>query len=261
MTGNKLVKKLLKELCFSLCCLCFLSFPSVSIGGPKIIKNSIGMEFVLISAGSFMMGANKNFEDAFEDEFPQHKVIISRPFYIGEYEVTQAQWVVIMGDNPSSLKDRKRPVEQVTWDDVNEFIHKLNKKEKTNAYRLPTEAEWEYAARAGSDTTYCFGDDADDLSQYAWFNGNSEGKTHPAAKLKKNAWGIYDMHGNVWEWCQDRYSDKHYSKSSLKDPRGPTTGSLRVGRGGVGKAMPAAVDRLFVITILKETVTPMSAFD
>jgi formylglycine-generating enzyme required for sulfatase activity len=227
-----LVRKLLKKGLFFLCCVCVLCFPSISNGNPKIIKNSIGMEFVLIPAGSFMMGADRNFEDAFEDELPQHKVVISRSFYIGEYEVTQAQWVAIMGNNPSKFKDRKRPVEQVAWDDVKEFIHILNKKEKTNAYRLPTEAEWEYAARAGSDTTYCFGDDPDDLSQYAWINENSGKKTHPVAKLKKNAWGIYDMHGNVWEWCQDNYGDKYYSNSPLMDPKGPSKGSLRVGRGG-----------------------------
>jgi len=229
---SEVAGNLLKKACVSLCCLFIISYPGVSHSGPKIIKNSIGMEFVWIPAGSFMMGADQNFEDAFEDELPRHKVTISRPFYIGEYEVTQEQWVAIMGNNPSRFKDRKRPVEQVSWDEAMEFIQKLNKKEMTDGYRLPTEAEWEYVARAGSDTVYCYGDDADDLNQYAWFKGNSGGKTHPVAKLKKNAWGVYDMHGNVWEWCQDRYGDGYYANSLLKDPKGPATGSLRIGRGG-----------------------------
>lgn len=228
----RLDRKRIELLYFFFCALLILCFPSITISAQKIIKNSIGMEFVLIPAGSFMMGADKNFEEAFEDELPRHKVTITKSFYIGEYEVTQEQWVAVMGNNPSRFKDRKRPVEQVTWDEANEFMKRLNEMEKTNGYRLPTEAEWEYVARAGSNTAYFFGDDGDELSQYAWFSENSKEKSHPVAKLNKNAWGVYDIHGNVWEWCQDRYDEKYYSISPLKDPQGSSTGSHRIARGG-----------------------------
>ena len=142
----------------------------------KTWVNSIGMEFVLIPAGSFMMGS----EEGESDERPVHQVTISRPFYLGKYEVIQAQWQAIMGNNPSLFQgDPKLPVEQVWWTDVQEFIRKLNAKEGGNQYRLPTEAEWEYAARAGSTTTYSFGGDASRLGEYAWYKDNSGGKTHP----------------------------------------------------------------------------------
>lgn len=210
-----------------------LSFVPFSVSaGEKIFKNSVGMEFVLIPAGSFMMGADMNFEEGLEDELPRHKVSFTQEFYMGEYEVTQAQWVAVMGFNPSKFKDRKRPVEQVSWDDVNEFIKKLNKREGKEAYRLPTEAEWEYAARAGTDTVFFFGDDPDDLSEYGWYKGNSSEKTHPVAQLKKNAWGLYDMLGNVWEMCQDFYDAKYYSKSPSTNPPGPPSGAFKVARGG-----------------------------
>ena len=123
-----------------------------------------------------------------------------------------------------------RPVEQVSWNDVQEFIKKLNQKEGTNKYRLPSEAEWEYACRAGSKTRFYFGDSNGSLEQYAWYNSNSSSKTHPVAKKKPNAWGLYDMHGNVWEWCQGWKGD--YPSGHVTDPDGPSSGSRRVVRGG-----------------------------
>ncbi len=209
--------------------LLFVSFPAAA--GQKAYKNSIGMEFVLIPAGSFMMGTDKNFEDCDDHETPRHKVTISKPFYIGKYEVTQDQWVAVMGSNPSKFKGRKRPVDQVSWEDTQSFIRKLNRKEETDKYRLPTEAEWEYAARAGTTTAYSFGNDKGGLGQYAWYGGNS-GKTHPVGQLRPNAWGLYDVHGNLWEWCQDWYGEKYYSDSPSTNPRGPSSGSDRVRRGG-----------------------------
>jgi formylglycine-generating enzyme required for sulfatase activity len=191
------------------------------------VRNSIGMEFVPIPAGAFMMGSAQGNND----ERPSHQVTISRPFYLGKYEVTQAQWEAVMGSNPSRFTGQPdRPVEQVSWDDVQAFIRKLNEKEGGTMYRLPTEAEWEYAARAGSTTAYSFGDDPGQLGEYAWYTDNSGGQTHPVGQRQPNAWGLYDMHGNVWEWVQDWYGT--YAAEPVTDPQGPSSGSNRVVRGG-----------------------------
>ncbi len=194
---------------------------------PSTYTNSIGIEFVLIPAGTFEMGSATG--DG--DERPVHTVTISKPFYLGKYEVTQAQWQAIMGNNPSLFQgDDNRPVEQVWFNDVQEFIRKLNAKEGGEHYRLPTEAEWEYAARAGTTTAYSFGDDVAQLGQYAWFKDNANGQTHPVGQKKPNPWGLHDMHGNVWEWVQDWY--KRYDADAVTDPQGPKAGTHRSRRGG-----------------------------
>ncbi|MDR1396537.1 MAG: formylglycine-generating enzyme family protein [Desulfarculales bacterium] len=200
----------------------------------KTYANSIGMEFVLIPAGEFLMGSDRGKDPNAEDnETPQHRVKFSKPFYLGKYEVTQGQWEAVMGSNPSKFKGRNNPVEQVSWDDVQVFIKLLNQKEGHSRYRLPTEAEWEYAARAGSTSTYSFGDDAGQLGQYAWYGESYDsGSTHPVGQKQPNAWGLYDMYGNVWEWVQDWYDEGYYSLSPSSDPRGPASGSFRVFRGG-----------------------------
>ena len=186
-----------------------------------------GMEFVLIPAGTFEMGSN----DGNDNEKPVHRVTISQPFYLGKYPVTQAQWEMVMGHNPSDFKgDANLPVESVSWDDVQNFMEKLNAKAERAIYRLPTEAEWEYAARAGTTTIYSFGDDAGLLDQYGWYNGNSENKTHPVGQLKPNPWGLYDIHGNIWEWVADWYAS--YLPGHQTDPTGPPNGDHRVIRGG-----------------------------
>ena len=167
--------------------------------------NSIGMKFIHIPAGEYMMGS-KNGND---DEQPFHKVTINKPFYLGIYPVTQRGWKAVMGGNPLSFKGNNQPVKNVSWDDVQEFIRKINNKEGTDKYRLPSEAEWEYAARAGTTTKYCFGDDESKLGEYAWYDGNSGSKTHPVGKKKPNPWGLYDIHGNVWEWLQDSWHDNY----------------------------------------------------
>jgi formylglycine-generating enzyme required for sulfatase activity len=191
------------------------------------IKNSTGMEFVRIPAGEFRMGSN----DGDTDERPVHTVRISRPFDLGKYEVTQAQWEAVMRINPSHFTgDPNRPVENVSWEDVQAFIRKLNAKEGDTPYRLPTEAEWEYAARAGTTTAFSFGNDAIQLGDYAWYYENSESRTHPVGQKKPNAWGLYDIHGNVWEWVQDWYGT--YPAETITDPQGPSSGSGRVFRGG-----------------------------
>ena len=195
-------------------------------GGGKRITNSVGMTFVRIPAGSFMMGS----DNGDSDEKPVHRVKISRSFYIQTTEVTQAQWKAVMGNNPSRFKGDNLPVERVSWNDAQEFIKRLNRKEGGSKYRLPTEAEWEYAARAGSTGAYCFGDDKSRLGDYAWYISNSGNKTHRVGAKKPNRWGLYDMHGNVWEWVQDRFGS--YSSSPSTDPSGPSSGTDRVDRGG-----------------------------
>ena len=196
--------------------------------------NSINMEFIHVPAGTFLMGS-RDLEQRSSKEKPRHTVHISKPFYFGKYEVTQKQWLTVMGNiNPSNFLSPDRPVDEVSWDDVQAFIQKLNAIEKTNSYRLPTEAEWEYAARAGSETSYSYGDDPEGvkLSQYAWFESNAKQQTHPVGILFPNAWGLYDMHGNVSEWTQDRYDKQYYLNSPSNNPQGPVKGRKRVVRGG-----------------------------
>ena len=215
--------------------------PSTTQESPKSTLPPIHMEFVKIPAGSFMMGTpkeqldaiagdNKDYRGWIEDETPQHRVTISKPFYMGKYEVTQAQWKAVMGENPSRFKGDDRPVENVSWEDVQQFIQKLNEREGKEVCRLPTEAEWEYAARADTTTVYSFGDNASQLGDYAWYGENSGSTTHPVGDKKPNAWGLYDMHGNVWEWAQDWYGP--YTAEAVTDPSGPATGAYRVIRGG-----------------------------
>ncbi len=198
-------------------------------GQGKKITNSIGMEFVYIPPGTFMMGSLRNEKGRDNDE-RQHQVTLTKGFYLQTTEVTQAQWKAVMGSNPSKFKRDNRPVEMVSWNDVQEFIRKLNRTGSGNRYRLPTEAEWEYAARAGSTTRFSFGDDEGRLGDYAWYRGNSGKRTHRVAQKKPNNWGFYDMHGNVWEWVQDWKGD--YPSGSVTDPKGPSNGSARVLRGG-----------------------------
>ena len=192
--------------------------------------NSIGMKFKVIPAGTFMMGNTQHTADDEVAETLQHQVRISRPFYLGVYQVTQAQYQKVMGRNPSQFKEPSRPVENVSWQDAAAFCKKLSVMELGFfKYRLPTEAEWEYACRAGTTTQYSCGDEL--TSEYAWISNNSD-ETHPVGLKLANAWGLYDMHGNVYEWCQDWYDKAYYTKSPMDDPEGPITGSLRVCRGG-----------------------------
>ena len=202
--------------------------PTIILSKPlSEIANSIGMKFILIPAGEFRMGS----ENGDNREKPIRKIIISQPFYLSKFPVTQAQWQIVMGNNPGRFKgELNRPVERVSWSDVQEFLRKLSEREGGQGYRLPTEAEWEYSCHAGSTGEYCFGDDATTLKEYAWYGENAGGTTHPVGQLKPNAWGLHDMHGNVWEWVQDWYGA--YEAETVTDPSGPESGSYRVGRGG-----------------------------
>ncbi|MCE9547459.1 MAG: formylglycine-generating enzyme family protein [Planctomycetia bacterium] len=267
-----------------------------------VITNSIGMKLVPIPAGEFMMGGQESAEhlveayaayhrpaDFFKDEYPLHRVRITRPFYMGQCEVTVGQFRQFVDathfktqperdgegawgynaktgkcegrdpkyswHDPGFVQADDSPVIDVTWNDVNEFCRWLSKKEGKK-YRLPTEAEWEYACRAGTTTRYSFGDDPrglgdaanvlDDRGRTTFPHvqeldipaGSRAEFTKPTGKRKPNAWGLYDMHGNVWEWCSDWYGKDYYAKSPVDDPQGPATGSVRARRGGGWNSWP-----------------------
>jgi formylglycine-generating enzyme required for sulfatase activity len=181
------------------------------------------MQFVSVQPGCFQMGSND-----YSWSKPVHKVCLNA-YKIGKYEVTQAQWKKVMGNNPSKFKGSNKPVEQVSWDDVHDFIRQLNQ-QTGQSYRLPTEAEWEYACRSGGrDQTYCGGNN---VGSVAWYDDNSGDKTHPVGQKQANGLGLYDMSGNVLEWVQDGYDGDYYDNSPTNNPKGPDSGSFRVGRGG-----------------------------
>ena len=204
--------------------------PEPPVELPENYTNGIGMQFKLIPAGEFMMGSRTDDPGRPDHETPQHRVRITKPFYLGIFEVTQAEYEKVMGANPSHFEGSSRPVEQVSWEDATEFCTKLSEVDEKNAYRLPREAEWEYACRAGTTTRYSCGDELE--PEYAWFQGNSGEQTHPVGEKRPNAWGLHDMHGNLYELCADWYAPDFYGRSPLDDPVGPLTGSRRVSRGG-----------------------------
>ena len=191
--------------------------------------NGVSFTMVQVPGGTFTMGATseQGSSDPYADERPTHQVTLSS-YSIGQTEVTQELWQAVMGNNPSRFKGSKRPVESVSWNDCQDFIRRLNSLTGQN-FRLPTEAEWEYAARGGRSggTKYA---GSNSIGDVAWYDGNSGNTTHDVATKRANELGIYDMSGNVWEWCQDWYSD--YSSSSQTNPQGPSSGSPRVLRGG-----------------------------
>jgi len=188
----------------------------------------LNLEMVCIGPGTFTMGS----DNGADDQKPQTRVTLTHGFWLGKTEVTQGQWVALMGINPSSFKGTDLPVEQVSWSDAIEFCRKLTNRERTARrlpedyeYTLPTEAQWEYACRAGTTE-----DNAGNLDATAWYHHNSDATTHPVGQKQANAWGLYDMHGNVWEWCLDWYGN--YPGGSVRDPIGPASGSKQVYRGG-----------------------------
>ena len=188
------------------------------------LPGGVTMEMIWCEPGSFLMGSPLAERGRFDDE-PQHQVTLTKGFWLGKYEVTQKQWESVMGENPSKFKDPDRPVESVSWEDCNAFLRRLNV-DLGGIARFPTEAEWEYACRAGSNSAIA-GNGL--LSDMAWYDANSGNETHPVGKNHPNAWGFYDMHGNVLEWCYDWFG-KFDAKAT--DPKGPSIGSFRVLRGG-----------------------------
>ena len=240
---------------------------SNSVQADKTVKGNL----VLIPAGPFSLGNTGSYEGEY-DEKPPVTIIISKPFYISKYEITQQQYKAVMGNNPSEFKGDNLPVEQVSWYDALNFCNALSQSEgltpcytingtkvtsdfEANGYRLPTEAEWEYAAKAGTKTdfysgklTYSGNSPIDpNLDKIAWYSANSSNTTHPVGQKAPNAFGLYDMSGNVWEWCKDWYGQDYYKTSPATNPKGPTNGGNRVLRGGswYGKATYCRVARRF----------------
>ena len=197
--------------------------PSVAVD----LGDGVSMEFILIRPGSFEMGTNTHEPD----EGASRQVTLTSPYYLGKFEVTQAQWEKITGSNPSHFQGPRHPVENVSWLDCQRFLESLEKK-TGRRFALPTDAQWEYACRAGTKTEYGHGDSPTELGEYAWYAENSGLTTHPVGERKPNAWGLYDMHGNVYEWCSDWYSEGPYPKKDAKNPRGPSEGRRRILRGG-----------------------------
>lgn len=198
---------------------------TVDLGG------GVKMEFVLIHPGSFRMGSEDRDPKEYVDEKPPHEVMLTKPFYLGKFEVTQKQWLRLMKNNPSQFEGDDLPVENVSWDDVQTFLKKLRRR-TGEKFDLPTEAQWEYACRADSPTRFSWGNRETDAADYAWFADNSGRATHPVGEKQPNAWGLYDMNGNVWEWCADNYG--FYSADEATDPLFVSSSprSLHVVRGG-----------------------------
>jgi formylglycine-generating enzyme required for sulfatase activity len=193
------------------------------------------LELVLIPPGSFERGSPPGEIGRQADEGPAHRVTMTSAFYLGRHEVTQAQWQAVMGTRPSVFRSvenpDRHPVESVSWEDVQRFLVRLNAQAEGH-FRLPTEAEWEYACRAGTRARFPWGEDRDyrELRAHAWFYSGAEGRSHPVGTKQPNPWGLHDMTGNVWEWCQDWYGP--YDDRPQIDPKGPTEGTARVIRGG-----------------------------
>jgi formylglycine-generating enzyme required for sulfatase activity len=228
------------------------STPAIGRRFYRAVEFAAPTNLVFIPPGTFRMGSPTNELDRWDNEGPQTAVTISRGFWMGQYEVTQREYLAVMGSNPSYFNgdrtpeglnygiDLSRPVEQVSWDDATNYCARLTQQERaaeripTNcAYRLPTEAEWEYACRAWTSTPFIYGDDSGytNLTNYAWYGDNSDSTTHPVGQKLPNLWGLYDILGNVYEWCQDWWSESLPGRIAL-DPQGPATGSFRVFRGG-----------------------------
>ncbi len=219
------------------------------IQGQAFIIPSCGAKLNWVAPGRFRMGSPVEEAGRSNDEGPQTEVTISRGFWLGIVPLTQEEWKAIAADvsglnaEPSCFRGNRLPVEQVSWDDCQEWLQELNKLEGGRLphgfqYRLPTEAEWEFACRAGTSSRFHFGEGDDQLGDFAWYSGNSGNQIHAVGEKKPNGWGFYDMHGDVWEWCEDRYGGP-LSGGSVTDPKGPVFGTTRVLRGGSWGVAPS----------------------
>ncbi len=236
---------------------------------PGKLKNSIGMEFASIPAGKFLMGTPETEKERDPNE-TRHEVTLTQGFRLGVHEVTQAQYEQVMGKNPSYFKGAMLPVETVSYDDALEFCQKLSdlpaEKAVGRKYRLPTEAEWEYCSRAGTSTPFHFGTEMKGTQANCDGNfpyGTTEKgpyleKTSPVGSYPANAWGLHDMHGNVWEWCQDWYGD--YPHGAIKDPQGGINGGRRVLRGDPGTASPGTAGLAYATGTCLKTATAFAVF-
>ncbi|MBJ7900289.1 MAG: SUMF1/EgtB/PvdO family nonheme iron enzyme [Cyanobacteria bacterium RI_101] len=212
-----------------------IQYPSLALGNLKTIKENLGggfnLELIQLPPGQFMMGASDNDDDAYDSEKPQHLVKVNS-FAVGKYPITQGQYEALMGKNPSRFQGSlNNPVERVSWLETEAFCLKLSQV-TGKKYRLPSEAEWEYACRAGTTMRYYFGNNRDQLGDYAWFDKNSRGRTHPVGEKKPNFWGLYDMHGHVWEWCEDTWHQNYRGAPDDGKPWIQEGKNFRVLRGG-----------------------------
>lgn len=198
------------------------------------LQDGITLAMIQIPASAFIIGEPESDPDRLYTGLPRRGLEVPRPFYLGKYPVTQEQWQAIMGYNRSDFVGAKNPVESVSWLECQKFVEMLNERvaDQRVQFRLPTEAEWECACRAGTTTRYSFGDDPEQLGDYAWYADNSGGRTHPVGQKKPNLWGFYDMHGNVWEWCADGWDATLGEQLPLQEPSGRLPGAQRVYRGG-----------------------------
>ena len=240
------MKRLLTASALGLCLNTFANAASPQTADRKSKACAECTEMVVVPAGSYLMGSavldvasNPKAWQPNTDELPQHNVFL-KSFGLGKYEVTQDQWFAVMGSVPSFNRGGTLPVETVSWNDVQKFIAKLNEKTGQN-YRLPTESEWEYAARAGSSTAFSFGDDPAQLDQYAWYSDNSGKKAHPVGEKVPNKFGLYDMHGNVWEWVQDCYAPTYVAAPADGSAVPERPGCERVIRDGSGVDFPKSL--------------------
>ena len=214
---------------FSISIITLFLLPAVHMQTGNEQRHPAEPEMIFVEGGTFLMGCNdEDGKDCLNDENPQHRVTLGS-FYIGKYPITQKQWKAVMGSNPSEFKSDNHPVETVSWDDAQEFIRRLNAA-TGKQYRLPTEAEWEFAARGGNKSQGYKYSGSNNLNDVALNNENSGNHTHPVGTKQPNELGIFDMSGNVWEWCCDWYGN--YRSSQQSDPKGPSSGTYRVDRGG-----------------------------
>jgi formylglycine-generating enzyme required for sulfatase activity len=251
-----------------------LSLNNLQSNNERSITNELGMKFVFINPGTFIMGIPKGYRGSVGGDNPRHQVTLTNGYYLQTTEVTQEQWFLVMGTSPSYFKTcgTDCPVESVSWDDVQEFLHLLNLSDNNFTYRLPTEAEWEYAARSGTNGPYFWGECLSTFhanfrqkylkqeTHWSCADGRSFHQPIPVASLEKNAWGLYDMYGNVGEWCQDYFGERPQLHKQVVDPKGPVKGYARVVRGGSWDSGPTECMSGYCVKALQSSRNYVTGF-